>query len=246
MRQLPEESRAVNGVYCANTTSLAGINRLRFNISLARGIAPFSQVVKPKGRPYMQGQTRTDRIAEAPVEHLFIDRWSPRSFADTALTDDEISTMFEGARWAPSSFNRQPWLFVYETDGPDRALFNSILFDRNQLWASKAPLLGFIFARTVDDDGRELRTAEFDTGAAWMGLALSAATLGIYTHGMAGIDRDAAHVKLGVPSENWKVMCGFAAGRIGPKDALPAEMQAVEAPSGRNSQLVFVRKGATP
>lgn len=194
----------------------------------------------------MQGQPRTDRVAEAPVERLFIDRWSPRSFADTALTDDEISTMFEGARWAPSSFNRQPWLFVYETDGPDRATFNSILFDRNQLWASNAPLLGFIFARTVDDNGRELRTAEFDTGAASMGLALSAATLGIYTHGMAGIDRDAAHAKLGVPTGSWKVMCGFAAGRIGPKDALPDEMQAMENPSDRNPHAVFVRRGATP
>lgn len=194
----------------------------------------------------MQGQPKTDRVAEASVERLFIDRWSPRSLSDLDLTDEEISTMFEGARWSPSSFNRQPWLFVYETDGQDRAIFDSILFDRNQLWASKAPLLGFIFARTVDDDGRVLRTAEFDTGAAWMGLALSAATLGIYTHGMAGIDRDAAHAKLGVPTENWKVMCGFAAGRIGPKDNLPDEMRAMESPSDRNPQSAFVRKGATP
>lgn len=194
----------------------------------------------------MSGQARTERVAEADVDRLFIDRWSPRSFSSEPLTEAEIATMFEGARWAPSSFNRQPWLFVYETDGPDRELFNSILFERNQLWASQAPLLGFIFALTITDEGRELYTSEFDTGAAWMGMTLSAATLGIYTHGMAGIDNDAAHEKLGVPTANWKSICAFAAGRIGPKDALPEDMQAMENPSDRNPQSVFVRKGATP
>ena len=192
----------------------------------------------------MSSQTRTDRVPETDVSRLFVDRWSPRSFSDAPLTDDEIATMFEGARWAPSSFNRQPWLFVYETDGPDRATFNSILFEGNQLWASKAPLLGFIFAQTVDESGRQLRTAQFDTGAAWMGLALSAATLGIYTHGMAGIDREAAHAKLNVPDDTWQVMCGFVAGRIGPKDVLTEELQEREAPSDRNPISKITRRGA--
>lgn len=193
----------------------------------------------------MEVQTRTDRVPETDVSRLFVDRWSPRSFSDAKLTDNEIAIMFEGARWAPSSFNRQPWLFVYETDGPDRETFDSILFDRNQLWASKAPLLGFIFAQTVDEKGRQLGTAQFDTGAAWMGLALSAATLGIYTHGMAGIDRDAAHAKLDVPTDRWQVMCGFAAGRIGLRDALADEMREMEYPSDRKLVAEFTRRGAT-
>ena len=194
----------------------------------------------------MQGQDRTERVAEAEVSRLFVDRWSPRSFAETTLTESEIASMFEGARWSPSSFNRQPWLFVYETDGPDREVFNSILMPGNQLWAGSAPLLGFIFANTVAEDGRPIRTAEFDTGAAWMGLALSAASLGIYTHGMAGIDRDAAHSELGVPTDTWTVMCGFVAGRIGPCDNLPDELREREGPSDRKAQSEFVRKGASP
>ena len=87
---------------------------------------------------------------------------------------------------------------------------------RNRAWASKAPLVGFIFANTRTPDGREPRTAQFDTGAAWMALTLQARLLGIYTHAMAGIDRDAAHATLGVDAEQYTVMCGFAAGRIGP------------------------------
>ena len=125
------------------------------------------------------------RVAAARVDALFIDRWSPRSFSPEPLTDADIASMFEAARWAPSSSNVQPWLFLYETDGPDREVFDSILKPRNREWAAKAPFLGFLFANTRTADGREPRTAQFDAGAAWMSLALQALALGIHTHGMA-------------------------------------------------------------
>ena len=190
------------------------------------------------------GQTPNPRVAAAPVDRLFIDRWSPRSFAAEPLSAADIASMFEGARWSPSSFNGQPWLFLYETDGPDRALFDAVLMPRNRAWASKAPLVGFIFANTRLPDGREVRTAPFDTGAAWMALALQARLRGIYTHAMAGIDRDAAHAKLGVDAEHYTVMCGFAAGRIGPRAALPAELQQREQPSDRKPLAEIAHQGA--
>ena len=71
------------------------------------------------------------RVASAQVHPLLIDRWSPRSFSPDPLSDDEIASLFEGARWSPSSFNGQPWLFLYETDGADRPVFDSILMPRN-------------------------------------------------------------------------------------------------------------------
>jgi nitroreductase len=104
---------------------------------------------------------------------------------------------------------------------------------RNRAWASKAPLVGFIFANTRTPEGREPRTAQFDTGAAWMALALQARALGIYTHAMAGIDLQAAYDQLGVDAERYTVMCGFAAGRIGPRAALPDELREHEQPNGR-------------
>ena len=173
------------------------------------------------------------RVASAAVEELIIGRWSPRSFSADPLSDAEIASLFEGARWAPSSFNGQPWLFLYETDGPDRPVFDSVLMPRNRAWASKAPLVGFIFANTRTPEGREPRTAQFDTGAAWMALALQARALGIYTHAMAGIDLQAAYDQLGVDAERYTVMCGFAAGRIGPRAALPDELREREQPNGR-------------
>ncbi len=187
----------------------------------------------------------TIRIAATHVEPIFINRWSPRSFLPDPLSDAEIASLFEAARWSPSSFNRQPWLFVYETDGPDRECFDSILMPNNRDWAAKAPLIGFIFANTRTPQGRSPRTAQFDTGAAWMALALQANALGLYTHAMAGIDIVAAHEKLGVSDEFYTVMCGFVAGRIGPSDALPDELQAREQPNDRKPLPEIVRRGVT-
>ena len=131
-------------------------------------------------------KTPNPRVPSARVDAQFIDRWSPRSFAPEPLSAAEIASLFEAARWSPSSSNLQPWLFLYETDGPDRPLFDSILKPGNRVWASKAPLLAFLFARIRTEDGREPRTTQFDAGAAWMSLALQAHALGICTHAMAG------------------------------------------------------------
>ena len=183
------------------------------------------------------------RVASAEVDPLFINRWSPRSFLEDPLSEAEIASIFEGARWSPSSFNRQPWLFVYETDGPDRDVFNSILMPGNQAWANKAPLIGFVFANTKTAEGREPRTSQFDTGAAWMSLALQARSMGIFTHGMAGIDYESIYEKLGVSEEYYSAMCGFVAGRIGPREALPTELQEREWASDRKPTSEIAHKG---
>ncbi len=188
-------------------------------------------------------ESHNPRIPSANVDPLFVNRWSPRSFSSDPLTDEEIATIFEGARWAPSSFNRQPWLFVYETDGPDRELFNSILMPGNQLWAAKAPLIGFIFAQTTTPEGRSPFTAQFDTGAAWMALALSARSIDVFTHGMAGIDYDEARDNLGINSDYYTAMCGFVAGRIGPREALPKDLQERESPNDRKPLAEIAHKG---
>lgn len=183
------------------------------------------------------------RRASADVDPLLINRWSPRSFSSEPLTASEIASIFEGARWSPSSFNRQPWLFVYETDGADREIFDSILMPGNQVWATKAPLIGFIFANTKTPDGRRPRTSQFDTGAAWMSLALQARSLGLYSHAMAGIDHDTVYEKLGVSDEFYTAMCGFVVGRIGPREALPEDLQERESPNDRNPISDIAHKG---
>ena len=158
---------------------------------------------------------KNSREASATVEPMFIERWSSRSFSDVPLTDEQIASLFEAAHWAPSSGNRQPWVFVYATDGRDRERFNSVLKEGNARWAPKAAMLVLVFARKVTEDGTNIRTAQFDTGAAWMSLALQANSMGLNTRGMAGIDRDAAYDAAGVPRDTFESICAIAVGTRG-------------------------------
>ncbi len=168
--------------------------------------------------------SHNSRKTSASVEPMFVERWSSRSFADEALTDDQIASLFEAARWAPSSSNRQPWVFVYATDGPDRERFNSLLNEGNARWAPKAPMLVLVFARKVDEDGKNIRTAGFDTGAAWMSLALQANRMGLNTRAMGGIDLDAAYDAAGVPRDTFESICAIAVGTRGTDDDLHPRM----------------------
>lgn len=168
--------------------------------------------------------SHNSREASASVEPMFVERWSSRSFADVPLTDEQIASLFEAAHWAPSSSNRQPWVFVYATDGPDRERFNSVLNEGNARWAPKAPMLVLVFARKVDEDGRNIRTAQFDTGAAWMSLALQANRMGLNTRAMGGIDLDAAYDAAGVPRDTFESICAIAVGTRGTDDDLHPRM----------------------
>jgi len=183
------------------------------------------------------------RAPEAGADRLFIDRWSPRAFRPDPLTQDEIASLFEAARWAPSSSNTQPWLFLYATDGPERDVFNSILNEGNRKWATSAPLLIYVIARRRREDGAPMRTAQFDTGAAWMSLALQARMLGLYAHAMGGIDLVVAYEKLRVPKDNYEVICAVAAGRRGDVIDLPEEQRDREFPKGRKPLGEVAREG---
>lgn len=170
------------------------------------------------------GDPKNSRQASASVEPMFIERWSSKAFADKPLSDDEIASLFEAAHWAPSASNRQPWIFVYATDGPDRERFNALLSEGNARYAPKAAMMVLVFARTVDEEGNKIRTAQFDTGAAWMSLALQANRMGLNTRAMGGIDLDAAYDVAGVSRDNFETICGIAVGTRGTDDDIHPRM----------------------
>lgn len=163
---------------------------------------------------------KNSRTASASVEPMFIERWSSKSFADEPLTEDQIDSLFEAAHWAPSSSNKQPWLFIYATDGPDRERLNSVLNEGNARWAPRAAMLVLVFAQKVAEDGGNVRTGQFDTGAAWMSLALQANRMGLNTRAMGGIDLDAAYDVAGVSRETFESVCAIAVGVPGTEDDL--------------------------
>jgi nitroreductase len=184
------------------------------------------------------------RIPEVDVDSQFIDRCSPRAFADTPLAREQVASLFEAARWAPSCNNDQPWLFLYAETALDRARFAEALAPANQTWAANAPLLLFVLCRRhFRHDGKENRHAPFDAGAAWMSLALQARKLGLHAHAMAGFSRPKAYALLGVPQEDYDIMAAVAVGRRGDPALLPEEVAERELPNARKPLAEVARAG---
>lgn len=187
--------------------------------------------------------------ANEHVDPLFLARWSPRAFADEPVAEDELEALFEAARWAPSSYNEQPWRFVYATSDEDRERFAEALLEANRSWAADAPVLAFVLTKTTFDlDGRENPHAAFDAGAAWMSLALQARRLGLATHAMGGIDYEQAAEIVGADEEH-RVLCAVAIGHPAPPETLPDELAEEDrSPSDRKPLDEIAHEGtlATP
>ena len=68
----------------------------------------------------------SQRIAQYPVLDLIINRRSPRAMSGEPIDHNQLMSLFEAARWAPSSYNNQPWRFIYpHRDTPEwNTLFN--------------------------------------------------------------------------------------------------------------------------
>jgi nitroreductase len=180
-----------------------------------------------------------------PVDELFLDRWSPRALSGESISEEELMTLFEAARWAPSSYNNQPWRMLYaRRDTEHWPVFLGLLVEGNQVWAKDAAaLVLFVSKETFDFNGKPYPTHSFDTGAAWENLALQATMLGLVTHGMQGFDYERARAELNIP-EGFRVEAMVAVGRPGDPAQLPEKVRERESPSGRKSLSEITCEGA--
>jgi len=189
----------------------------------------------------------TQRVADHPIHELFLRRWSPRAMSGEALTPGEMWSLFEAARWAPSSGNSQPWRFVYALAGtPDFPRFFALLAGGNQPWCAKAGALVVVASRNRKPDGKAQRTHSFDTGAAWMSLALQGTTMGLVVHGMEGFDYGRAAEAIALPADH-TIEAMIAVGKPGRREDLPEPHRSREAPNGREpaAQWAFAGRFAT-
>ena len=183
------------------------------------------------------------RTADHPIDLLFLDRWSPRAMSGEPVTREELFTLFEAARWAPSSFNAQPWRMLYaHRDTEHWPRFFDLLVDGNKRWCVNAGALVLFLSRTVTDQGRASVTHSFDTGAAWANMALQGWLKGLVVHGMSGFDYARAKASLKVP-DDCRVEAMIAVGRPGRKEDLPEPLQAREVPNTRKPVAEIVREG---
>src|SRR2546423_11521694 len=138
------------------------------------------------------------RKAEHPIESILLRRWSRRAMSGEPITDKEMMSLFEAARWAPSTYNEQEWRFLYaRRDSAHWPVFMDLLMEANRVWCSKAALLCVVLARrTFTHDNQPNPVHLFDAGSAWENLALQATSMGLVSHGMAGFDFQKARTVL--------------------------------------------------
>ena len=151
-------------------------------------------------------------------------RWSPRAFAAAPVEHDQLRTLFEAARWAPSCYNDQPWRFVLARRGRDEAYGKLLqcLVPANQAWAATAPILILVVAaKTFRHNGQSNRYAWYDAGQAVANLLCQATVLGLMAHQMAGFDPVRAHADLGLP-DAFDAVAVMALGYHGEPSMLPA------------------------
>jgi len=186
-------------------------------------------------------QTRTPTQTINPV---FVNRWSPRGMTGQELDDGGLMALFEAARWAPSSYNNQPWRFIYAKRNTEswKRLFD-LLVEGNKMWAKdSAALVVLISRKSFEYNGKPSITHQLDAGAAWENLALEACFRGIVTHGMEGFDYQRTRQELEIP-EDYDVMAMIAIGKRGPKEKLPPPLRDRESPTDRKPLTEIVMEG---
>jgi len=158
---------------------------------------------------------RKTAITDAKLIEPIFERWSPRSFnPDSKISDEVLQELVEAARWAPSSRNEQPWRFLlFGIDDKFRLDVESALVSGNK-WATKAShLLVVCSSRNFDYNERPNNHYKYDTGSAVMSLILQAMSRNIYSHQMAGFDRDSLRKILSVP-DSYDIIVVIALGYI--------------------------------
>ena len=231
MRLTRNSAEVCRIIYIMSLTGYAKEDRKVKNISTST-----ISTLKPEVRKY--------RKPSIPVHPLFLNRWSCRAFSGEKISKRELMSLFEAARWAPSSFNNQHWRFLFAMrESKEWGVFFGLLGEFNQQWCRNAAALVVIVSKkTFDYNKKPAVTHSFDTGAAWENIALQASINGLVAHGMEGFDYNKARKNLCVPADH-QVEAMVAIGKPGRKEDLPPEMRQKEFPSSRKKISEIVCEG---
>ncbi|MDF2444250.1 MAG: hypothetical protein JWR01_2453 [Subtercola sp.] len=166
------------------------------------------------------------RTAEtsAPILDVLAERWSPRSFDETAeVSETALRSALEAARWSASASNTQPWKFIVGRRGtPTFDLINENLMGFNQVWTPNASVLIVNIAEVVDAEGKPRRWGTYDLGQAVANLVVQAHADGLHVHQMGGIEVEGLRAAFDL-GERWEPMTVTALGVVAPADRLADE-----------------------
>lgn len=148
-----------------------------------------------------------------PVIKPLKERFSPRWFSGE-VKDEDLQSMFEAARYAPSGRNRQPWYF-YWTKKKEASFekLSSCISKRHNWWTKNAPV--YVMACYIEENefGKN-EYALYDLGAAVISFVYQAQALGYYCRQVGNFDRDKAKKIFNLPKEQ-KPFVIIILGKIG-------------------------------
>jgi nitroreductase len=186
-----------------------------------------------------------------PIQAMLVGRYSPYVFAERDVDVSDLRAIFEAARWAPSSYNEQPWSYMVATRDAEQqyAQLLSCLVEANQAWAKAAPVLALGIVRTTfARNGKPNPAAVHDLGAASAYLTFEATARGLSVHQMIGILPDRARELYAIP-EDAQALTGLAIGYAGDPVSAPEpyrERDLAPRPRKRLSDFVFSGRLGTP
>ncbi len=166
----------------------------------------------------------TKASTDFPIHDLIAERWSPDAFQDRMVPRADLRSLFEAARWAPSSYNEQPWSYIVATkDNPEEfAAMLSCLLPGNQAWAKSAPVLALgVVSLKLTRNGKLNRAAVHDLGLASGNLTVEATSRSLVVHQMIAILPERAKQIYEIP-EDWEVWTALAIGYAGDQDPIQA------------------------
>jgi nitroreductase len=186
-----------------------------------------------------------------PVHELIARRWSPYAFDDRPVAQSDLRSLFEAARWAPSSYNEQPWSYIVATkkDPEPFERLLSCLVEGNKAWAKRAPVLALgVVSLKFKGNGQDNRAAVHDLGLASGTLVFEATGRGLTVHQMIGILPEKARETYGIPQghEAWTAL---AIGYQGDAASLPGPLQQRDSAARRRkklSEFVFAGSWGNP
>ncbi len=189
-------------------------------------------------------------ITTRNIHPLIKQRWSPRSLNPQSLEKDKLQRIFEAARWAPSSFNEQPWRFIVgiKGDATWQKMYDALV-EFNQIWAKNAPVLVLnLGKKTVSKNGQANASFQYDVGQAMAYITFQAEAEGLVVHQMGGFNREAVKKAFAVP-EDYSVLTVCSIATQNSPDKLPPNFEKMErAPRERKplEELVYTEAFGSP
>ncbi|OGA22429.1 MAG: nitroreductase [Betaproteobacteria bacterium RIFCSPLOWO2_02_FULL_67_26] len=177
-------------------------------------------------------------VTSKPIHDLLASRWSTRAFDPARpVSRDQLATLLEAGRWAPSCNGDEPWRYLIwdrkrDPEGFQKAF--DCLSENNRKWVKNVPLLMLSCAGSnFEATGKPNRWTQHDTGAASVSMALQAEAMGLMVHQMGGYDAEKARAAFSVPAE-YTPMAMIAVGYPTGPEILDEETKAKELrPRGR-------------